>query len=92
MKCCVNCKFFNDELHAEETFCHWWDTAISLPADECSCTKWVCEHDDGKDGKSGMLCNKCGTEVLVEKELDYPYYCPSCDENMYTFETHEKEK
>lgn len=31
-------------------------------------------------------CKRCGTEVEVEQELDYPYYCPTCDENMYRFE------
>ena len=32
-------------------------------------------------------CKKCGGIVLFETELDYPYYCPNCDENMYEFET-----
>ena len=39
------------------------------------------------------VCNKCQTEVENEKVLDYPYYCPNCDENMYEIETTElKEK
>ena len=38
------------------------------------------------------LCNKCNSKVEIEKELDYPYYCPNCDENMYEFETHLQEK
>lgn len=35
------------------------------------------------------VCRRCGTEVVKETEptIDYPYYCPECDENMYTFET-----
>lgn len=38
------------------------------------------------------VCNRCGTVVVKEtdKELmkEYPYYCPKCDENMYSFEIH----
>lgn len=33
-----------------------------------------------------MICNRCGHKVEVERELDYPYYCPTCDENKYSFE------
>ena len=35
-----------------------------------------------------ILCNRCNNKVEIETELDYPYYCPNCDENMYEFETH----
>lgn len=39
------------------------------------------------------ICNHCGTEVnkeIAEKlKAQYAYYCPCCDENMYTFETKE---
>lgn len=39
------------------------------------------------------VCKHCGCEVNeeVEKELreEYPYYCPECDENMYSFEVEE---
>jgi Zn finger protein HypA/HybF involved in hydrogenase expression len=36
------------------------------------------------------LCNRCGNKVVeeTEKGIDYPYYCPNCDENQYSFETH----
>ena len=34
-------------------------------------------------------CNRCNTKVEIEKDLDYPYYCPECDENMYDFETYD---
>lgn len=27
------------------------------------------------------------TTVEKETELDYPFYCPNCDENLYEFET-----
>jgi len=36
------------------------------------------------------VCRRCNTEVEVEKELDYPYYCPECDENVYEVETLDK--
>jgi len=28
--------------------------------------------------------------VRREKNLDYPYYCPNCDENLYNFEVKER--
>lgn len=41
-------------------------------------------------------CKRCNHRVKREtdKELrkEYKYYCPYCDENMYTFETYKKEK
>lgn len=37
------------------------------------------------------ICKKCGHKVEIEKELDYPYYCPECDENMYQVEVEEAE-
>lgn len=35
------------------------------------------------------FCFRCKTEVKTESEsaIGAPYYCPQCDENMYTFET-----
>ena len=37
-------------------------------------------------------CFRCGFPVVKEKDrhIDYPFYCPTCDENMYSFETEEK--
>ena len=39
---------------------------------------------------TGLYCFRCKTEVEVEAdqtmEGKYPYYCPNCDENMYSFE------
>ena len=41
-----------------------------------------------KKNKKIRVCLRCGSEVRKEKEnIDYPYYCPNCDENMYEFET-----
>lgn len=37
-----------------------------------------------------MVCRRCGSKVRRERESglreEYPYYCPRCDENMYSFE------
>ncbi|HBA50755.1 MAG TPA: hypothetical protein DCZ91_23755 [Lachnospiraceae bacterium] len=37
-----------------------------------------------------MACGRCGSKVRPEREAglreEYPYYCPRCDENMYSFE------
>ena len=32
------------------------------------------------------FCFKCNSKLEVEKELDYPFYCAECEENMFTFE------
>ena len=32
-------------------------------------------------------CKKCQSQVEFETELDYPYFCPVCDENLYEVET-----
>ena len=41
------------------------------------------------------VCARCGSDVLPEEDAElkkeYPYYCPECDENMYSFECREKE-
>lgn len=37
-----------------------------------------------------MVCRRCGSKVRPERmpglREEYPYYCPRCDENMYSFE------
>lgn len=37
------------------------------------------------------ICCRCGCVVCVEhvEEVDYPYYCPHHDENLFEFETTE---
>ena len=41
--------------------------------------------------RTNRICNRCGTEVVFETDEDlkkeYPFYCPTCDENMYYIET-----
>lgn len=42
--------------------------------------------------KTHRLCGFCGTPVKKETKLDYPFYCPQCDENRYRSETiHKRE-
>lgn len=45
---------------------------------------------------SKTVCRRCGTEVQKEEDeelrKEYPYYCPKCDENMYSFECEEVAK
>ncbi len=37
-----------------------------------------------------MACRRCGSNVQPERDKwlrkEYPYYCPKCDEDMYSFE------
>lgn len=41
---------------------------------------------------TGLVCNRCCNLVVEEYDnsIDYPYYCPNCDENMYSFEVEDK--
>ena len=43
--------------------------------------------------KPSGYCLRCGNYVYpeIDSAIDYPYYCPTCDENMYSFEV-KKEK
>lgn len=42
--------------------------------------------------KTHRICRFCGCVVKKETQLDYPFYCPKCDENRYRFETiHKRE-
>lgn len=54
--------------------------------------------DDGSENETdahaiyqiaeGKVCPKCGGQLCVEhdEEIEYPYYCPECDENFYDCE------
>jgi DNA-directed RNA polymerase subunit RPC12/RpoP len=43
---------------------------------------------------TNKLCRRCGTKVLKETDpdlaKDYQYYCPECNENMFTFEVEDE--
>lgn len=32
------------------------------------------------------FCLRCDCKLENEKGLDYPFFCPDCDENMFSFE------
>ena len=38
-----------------------------------------------------VRCNRCGSPVLRSDLDDYVYQCMSCDEDLYTIETHKGE-
>lgn len=44
--------------------------------------------------KIKRYCFRCKGQVKRETDKNlkktYPYYCPRCDENMFTFETYKK--
>ena len=44
--------------------------------------------------KTNKKCKRCGEYVYKEihEEIDYPYVCLYCDENMYEFEVEEYDK
>ena len=43
-----------------------------------------------------VYCRRCDHQVKRETSKDlrkeYSYYCPYCDENMYSFETYKKKE
>ncbi len=48
------------------------------------------EHEYKPEHKlKDKLCHNCLSNLYVEihKDIDYPYVCLICDENMYEFET-----
>lgn len=66
---------------------HWFDERYS---------KGVAYLMFGSDAGKRIVCKRCGAEVQPEEDevlrKEYPYYCPKCDENMYSFECEEVEK
>lgn len=40
-----------------------------------------------------IVCKHCGAKVEEETDSElkkeYPYYCPECDENLFSFECEE---
>lgn len=38
-----------------------------------------------------IKCNRCGSPVLKSDLDDYAYQCMNCDEDLYSFETHDGE-
>jgi len=38
-----------------------------------------------------LRCRRCGSAVEYSDVPGYTYYCPECDEDLYTFEVNKKE-
>ena len=57
------------------------------------CTNYNIIETKKKNKKIDRFCKRCNHRVVEEihKEIDYPYFCPHCYENMYNFETYTKE-
>ena len=41
-----------------------------------------------KKNASIRKCKRCKNILEIERDLDYPYFCPNCDENMFSFESY----
>ena len=39
---------------------------------------------------TNRFCLRCGHRIYHSDVRGYPYVCPNCDENMFTFETTKK--
>lgn len=39
--------------------------------------------------KRNKFCFRCHLPVEKETELYYSYFCPNCNENMFSFEVHD---
>ena len=48
---------------------------------------WV-KAEDIYELAENIRCPKCGQPLYIEhhSEIDYPYFCPECDENFYSIE------
>ncbi len=66
--------------------CGHEDSGIMFVTDESHALPDPGAKEDGDTDGDEHFCLRCGNKVEVEPVLDYPYYCPECDENMYSFE------
>jgi hypothetical protein len=67
------------------------DQACAVYAQESGLPLFADYRQTKEMGK--LVCSRCHCEVEEEKDdelkKEYPYYCPECDENLYSFETEE---
>lgn len=91
-------RVFNCESNPHESDLRDWATVchdfVEIYADQVVLVKM----DDGSENEteSGNLyqiaedkvCPRCGNPLCIEHndEIDYPYFCPDCDENFYGIE------
>lgn len=82
---------FDSDLRGWATICK---DELVMYADQIVLLKM----DDGSENETdadsvykiakGKVCPRCGGQLCVEHEddIDYPYFCPECDENFYDCE------
>ena len=91
-------RVFNNEPSPAESDLRDWATVcedtVAIYADQIV----LLTMDDGSENETdsysiyqvaeGKVCPKCGGSLCIEhdEEIDYPYYCPECDENVYDCE------
>lgn len=83
---------FNSERHGfgrviMDKVVEYADDEISLVVNGCEEVETTADRVYRVDEQ--LQCCRCGCVVVDEwdSSIDYPYYCPDCDENMYGFET-----
>lgn len=81
--CLIDCFMgYETGIHREDIW-QWFDARYS---------KGVVYLMNGEYRRK-RICRRCGSEVQEETDTDlkkeYPFYCPNCDENMYSFECEE---
>ena len=67
------------------------DTMPVFPIGEdgkCSLPPVYVKAGDVYQKAPGKTCPKCGKPLYIEhnEDIDYPYFCPDCDEIFYAFE------
>lgn len=91
-------RVFNCESNPHESDLRDWATVcqdvVEIYADQVVLVKM----DDGSENETesgnlyqiaeGKVCPRCGNPLCIEHndEIDYPYFCPDCDENFYGIE------
>ena len=91
-------RVFNCESNPRESDLRGWATVcqdfVEIYADQVVLIKM----NDGSENETesanlykiaeGKFCPRCGSPLCIEhnEEIDYPYFCPDCDENFYGIE------
>ena len=76
-------------MDLDSTVWETWDDGFSSKTVEAFCEYFAEDDDEVYDGpaKTDCRCGRCGKNVILEtSDMEYPFYCIECDENMYSFE------
>jgi Zn finger protein HypA/HybF involved in hydrogenase expression len=73
---------FEQSTHTYEGVCPECGTSYLLICERTTVDWKFCKKESDV-----RFCNRCGCKADRETELDYPWYCPNCDENLYNVET-----